>query len=73
MTDELRNLIVDIKRKIILGETVKWNGYDYTPHTLIWGVIKGEEVYSVELIDTKARNSTVEVRIQDLRLDVLSL
>lgn len=58
--------MLEAKRAIIQGDLLTYGGTEYKATCLIWQYVKGEDQYSVQLVDLTAKHSTIQVKIQDL-------
>lgn len=63
---QINELLLRAKRAIIHKLEVRYRGNTYIPEKLVWYREKGEDRYSVRLIDPTAKSSCVEAPIQDV-------
>lgn len=68
MTD--RERLLKAKQAVILKQKVIYRSRDYEleflPVKLIWHIVDGKEQYSVQLVDPEHKNTTIDVRLQDI-------
>lgn len=66
---QMSDMLLKAKRAIIHKREVRYRGAVYIPVKLVWFQEKGEDRYSVRLIDPTAKSSCVEAPIQDVEFE----